>query len=116
MTFTSNSSKMYATILLSAFFLITANAQTIISGNVTEKKGSPIEGANVFLDGSYDGVATDALGNFSFETEETGPQLIKVTFLSFEEYSFFGDVKILKNLKITKVQTTIVLLLLVSLA
>lgn len=86
--------------IISAFTVFSMKGQTIISGNVSEKNGSPIEGANVFLDGTYDGTATDIKGNFSFETAEKGGQLIKVTFLSFEPYTFFGDVEILKNLKI----------------
>ncbi|GER59088.1 TonB-dependent receptor [Patiriisocius marinus] len=96
-----NNSKVSLSIFfISLFSILSLSAQTVISGKVSEKNGTPIEGANVYLDGTYDGTATDAQGNFSFETEEKGPQLIKVTFLSFEPYTFFGDVKILNNLKI----------------
>ena len=41
-------------------------AQTTISGKVTDTKGNPIEGANVYLEGTYDGTSSDENGNFSF--------------------------------------------------
>jgi hypothetical protein len=96
----TNSKTSLLLFVISVLAVFSINAQTTISGNVTEKNGTPIEGANVFLDGTYDGTATDMKGNFSFQTDETGAQIIKVTFLSFESYTFFGDVKILKDLKI----------------
>jgi len=57
-------------------------AQATISGTVTDKKGLPISGANVFLDGTYDGTSTSDDGTFSFTSSETGDQLLLVSFLS----------------------------------
>lgn len=59
-------------------------AQTSLSGKVTDNKGKPIEGANVFLEGAYDGTTTDANGDFSFSTPEKGEQVLVITYLSFE--------------------------------
>ena len=42
------------------------HAQTIINGKVTNKKGVVIVGANIYLDGTYDGSTTDENGVFSF--------------------------------------------------
>ena len=75
-------------------------AQTTISGNVTDKKGTPIEGANVYLDGTYDGASTDAKGKFSFSTSEKKTQTLIISFISFETFSKTADVSLLKNLKI----------------
>ena len=58
--------------------------QTTISGKVVDEKKKPIEGANVFLDGTYDGTSSDAEGNFKFSTSAKGIQVLKITFLSFE--------------------------------
>lgn len=88
--------------ILLFLFLITAITlgQTQISGTVTDAKGLPIEGANVFLDGTYDGASTDDSGSFSFTTTETGNQLLKVTFVGFEPYANFANVSAMQNLAI----------------
>ena len=61
--------------------------QTIISGKVLDEKKQPIEGANLFIEGTYDGAISDAKGNFSFSTSVKGAQVLKITFLTFETYS-----------------------------
>ena len=62
-------------------------SQTTISGKVVDEKGLPLEGANVFIEGTYDGTASDASGNFSFTTTATGTQVLKITFLTYESFS-----------------------------
>ncbi|ESU26260.1 putative outer membrane receptor protein [Flavobacterium limnosediminis JC2902] len=59
-------------------------AQTTISGKVTDNKGKPVGGANVFIEGAYDGTTSDANGEFSFTTSEKGNQILVITYLSFE--------------------------------
>ncbi len=73
-------------------------AQTTISGKVTDKKGEPIIGANVYLDGTYDGASTNEKGEFSFTTSEKGTQTLKVSFISYETYTKTADVKTFKNI------------------
>ena len=73
-------------------------AQTSITGKVTDKKGLPIIGANVYLDGTYDGASTNDKGEFSFSTNEKGIQTLKVSFISYETFTKTADVKTLKNL------------------
>jgi outer membrane cobalamin receptor len=67
--------------LLVAFF---SNAQQIISGTVVDEKNMPISGANIFVDGTYDGATSDEKGNFSFTTTVAGNQLLIVSSLTFE--------------------------------
>ncbi|THD34003.1 TonB-dependent receptor [uncultured Flavobacterium sp.] len=62
-------------------------AQQTISGKVTDEKGRPVTGANVFIEGTYDGDSSDEEGNFSFQTTVTGKQNLVVTFLTFETYN-----------------------------
>ena len=38
-------------------------AQQTITGKVTDAKNNPIEGANIYLEGTYDGASSDANGN-----------------------------------------------------
>ena len=76
-------------------------AQTTISGTVMDNKGMPVFGANVYLEGAYDGSTTEVNGNFSFETTETGTQVLIISYVSFEPFKFVDDVTKMKNLKIT---------------
>lgn len=67
------------TILLSfSIICLTLNtyAQTIISGKISDQKGSVIPGANILIKGTYDGTSSDANGDFKFETSETGKHLL----------------------------------------
>ncbi len=75
-------------------------AQSTISGTVSDQRGNPVIGANVYLDGTYDGASSDDSGNFAFETSENGTQTLVVSMLSFEIYMQAGDVSYLKDLKI----------------
>ncbi|MFI0430930.1 TonB-dependent receptor domain-containing protein [Mariniflexile sp. HMF6888] len=85
------------------FCLVISNfstALTTINGKVTDVKGMPIPGANVYLQGTYDGSTTDENGSFSFVTSETGTQTLVVSYLSFETFTMVGDVTYMKNLHV----------------
>ena len=75
-------------------------AQTTISGKVIDAKGNIILGANVYLDGTYDGGSTNDKGEFTFITEETGVQTLIISFVSFETFIKIDDVSSLINLQI----------------
>jgi hypothetical protein len=74
------------TIFTLTFFLATffGFSQTTISGTVVDNKNNPITGANIFIEGTYDGVTSNEKGEFSFTTEETGTKILVVSFLTFE--------------------------------
>ncbi|MFY0483350.1 TonB-dependent receptor [Flavobacterium sp. PLA-1-15] len=72
-------------------------SQTTLSGKVVDEKGLPIEGANIFIEGTYDGTASDATGNFSFTTTATGTQVLKITFLTYESFTETIVVENFKN-------------------
>ena len=63
-------------ILISGF---NASAQITISGHIINTKGQPLAGASITLVDSYDGATSDSLGIFSFQTTETGEQILEVT-------------------------------------
>ena len=69
------------TFMLLAFI---SNAQQTISGTVVDEKNKPVVGANVFIDGTYDGASTDEKGNFNFQTTASGNQTLVISFLTFE--------------------------------
>jgi len=93
---------MLKQITLLFFFLLStvAMAQTIISGTVTDTQGNAIEGANAYLEGTYDGASTDENGKFTFETTESETQNLIVSMLSYDSFMQAGDISFLKNMKI----------------
>ena len=54
---------LFLIVLFSQFSII---AQITVSGKVTDSKNKPILGANVYLDGTYDGTSTNEKGEFVF--------------------------------------------------
>ena len=89
--------------LITTLFLFLVNitvAQTTISGRVTDNRNQPIQGANVYLDGTYDGATTNENGDFLFTTEEEGTQALIVSFLSYETKTVLQDVLELNKLDI----------------
>ncbi len=72
--------------LLVLLFSLNVASQTTVKGVVTDTKGLPIIGANVFIKDTYDGTSSDVNGVFSFETEETGNQTIVFTFIGYKTY------------------------------
>ncbi len=71
-------SLLFAIALFATLFAV---AQTTVKGTVVSAKGETIIGANVVLDGTYDGASTDTLGEFQFLTTEKGEKRLIVTFI-----------------------------------
>lgn len=78
--------KLFITLL---FLICSQNfvAQTSISGKILNEKKQPIAGANVYIEGTYDGTSSDSLGFFKFSTLAKGDQILKITFLTLENLS-----------------------------
>jgi len=74
------------------FFTTVIFAQNTISGKVVDEKGKPVPGANIYIDGTYDGATSSETGDFSFETTATGNQFIVVSFLLYETFKKEIDV------------------------
>jgi hypothetical protein len=61
----------------------TLYAQTQVSGKISDKKGEPVIGANVFVKGSFDGGTTNVNGEFKFKTDEAGEQVLVAAFIGY---------------------------------
>lgn len=85
---------------IALFLSITLVGQTTISGTVTDDKNAPIEGVNVYLEGTYDGASTNEEGRFSFETSEQGTQTLVISIISYETHHEMGDVSYFNDLEI----------------
>ncbi|TDD77475.1 TonB-dependent receptor [Flavobacterium caseinilyticum] len=78
-------------------FSLTIFSQSIISGKVVDEKGKPVSGANVFIEGTYDGASTTESGDFSFTTTVKGNQTLVVSFLIYETSKTVIDVANFQN-------------------
>nr|WP_315211064.1 TonB-dependent receptor [uncultured Flavobacterium sp.] len=78
-------------------FSLTIFSQNTISGKVVDEKGKPVSGANVFIEGTYDGASTTEMGDFSFTTAAKGNQTLVVSFLIYETSKTVIDVATFQN-------------------
>ena len=72
-------------------------AQSTISGTTVDNKGKPIAGANIYIDGTYDGATTDENGQFLFTTTVIGQQRLVASFLVYETTRTVINVTDFKN-------------------
>lgn len=75
--------------LLIFLFLFTNRinfAQTEIAGIVTDENDTSLPGANIFLEGTYDGASSEQDGTFSFTTDEKGDAVLVVSFIGFKTF------------------------------
>jgi outer membrane receptor for ferrienterochelin and colicin len=79
------------------FIALTTQAQQIVSGTVLDEKSKPIVGANIFIDGTYDGTTSDENGNFKFTTSATGNQVLVISFLTYETLKIQIEVATCQN-------------------
>jgi hypothetical protein len=72
------------TLIIALLLPASLPGQTIISGTVKDTKGETIPGANIYLKDTFDGVNSQEDGTFLFETEETGDQVLVVSFIGYK--------------------------------
>lgn len=84
-------------ILVLLAFSLTIFSQNTISGKVVDEKGKPVSGANIFIEGTYDGASSSETGNFRFTTTTTGNQTLVVSFLIYETSKTVIDVANFQN-------------------
>ena len=70
--------------LVSAFF--NSYSQFSISGKITNDEGEPLQGANVIIDGAFQGTVSDQAGQFSFESKIRGNYNLVVSFMGYETH------------------------------
>ncbi|MFN0035548.1 MAG: TonB-dependent receptor [Saprospiraceae bacterium] len=77
--------KQISIFLLFSLLSIALFAQkTTVRGRVSDKSKEPLVGANIYLRDTYDGATSDAEGNFQFDTEESGAQVLFVKYLGYD--------------------------------
>jgi len=68
-------------------------SQTVITGKVTQNQGESLPGANVYLQGTYDGTSGNENGQFILKTKKTGPFDLRVVFMGYEPFTQKLDLK-----------------------
>ncbi|PVH25629.1 TonB-dependent receptor [Sphingobacterium corticibacter] len=81
-----------------------SNQSQIVKGIVQNTKKAGIAGANVFIDGSYDGATTDRNGHFSFSSAQTDSVLLQVTAMGFEAKSIWLQIPLSESLVFTLIE------------
>lgn len=76
------------------------SAQTVISGKIINAKNTPISGANIYLEGTYDGSTSNENGTFSFKTTEVGTQNLIISYLAYETFTMLGNVSFMIDLDV----------------
>lgn len=59
-------------------------SQVIVKGKITDKKGEILPGANIQIEGTYDGASANENGEYSFKTDEKGAKSILVTMIGYK--------------------------------
>lgn len=65
-------------------FFVASYSQTTVKGEITDEAGLPIPGANVIIEGTSIGVATDFEGQFTLETKMQPPFKLEISYIGFE--------------------------------
>lgn len=74
-------------IIIMGCVTIRGMAQQQITGSVKDRKGNPVEFANIYLDGTYEGTMTDTTGTFKLITTLAGRQVLVASYIGFEKHS-----------------------------
>jgi hypothetical protein len=89
------------TLVLITGFLLNAHSQILIRGQVTSQDGSSLVGANLYIQGSFDGTVTDTAGRFILKVENSTHPILVCSYLGYEEsLTALDGLRETKNLKI----------------
>lgn len=61
-------------------------AQTRISGQIRDENKESLTGANIYIEGTYDGTTSDLEGKFVLESSETGEGVLRIEFIGFKGF------------------------------
>lgn len=71
----------------------TAFSQTTISGRISCLKDEPVPGANIYFAGTFEGTTSDTAGHYKMITSLKGEQVLTVSFIGFETYTWQLELK-----------------------
>ena len=74
--------------LFFGFFLLLSShllGQSSIRGVIRDSRGEALAGANIYIEGTYDGTTSNTEGRFILETPESGDQVLCIEFIGFRK-------------------------------
>ncbi|MBN1180990.1 MAG: TonB-dependent receptor [Bacteroidales bacterium] len=84
---TPKNRKFHPSFLIAIFIMLSTQSypQTLIKGIVSDTKNNPLVGANVYIEGTYEGTTTNEDGQFTLKTSLFGEKVIAVSYIGYEE-------------------------------
>ena len=67
--------------------LSTSFSQTTIRGNIRDTKGEPVQGANIYFEGTFEGTTSDTSGRFSLTTTLESERILIISYMGYKQYS-----------------------------
>ncbi|TFH21768.1 MAG: carboxypeptidase-like regulatory domain-containing protein, partial [Bacteroidia bacterium] len=78
--------KYHIFLFLLAITQVSLTAQTRITGQVINANGEGLTGANIYLEGTYDGTTSNMEGQFVLESSESGEQVLRIEYIGFKNF------------------------------
>jgi outer membrane receptor protein involved in Fe transport len=78
------------------------NETGTLRGSIKDEKGLPLVGATIIVNNTLIGTISDDNGNFTLQGVPVGLQLIKITFIGFEEV--ISEIEITKEITVLNIQ------------
>lgn len=76
--------KLFSTLIIFTCIPLLLQAQSTISGRVTDAKKRPLAGVNISIKGSYDGTTSAKDGTFSFTSTANGERIITASLTGYQ--------------------------------
>jgi len=91
--------KFFLLLLIQCTFAM-SYAQTTVSGTIKTITGEPVQGANIYIENTYDGATSTVDGKFSFTTDAEGLVILKVSMIGYQTFTLQKEVTKLKDLAV----------------
>ncbi len=78
----------FSIFFIALLYTICSKAQTTIRGKVTDERDQAVVGANIYLEGTYDGTTSGFEGKFELVTHEKGIKVLIVSAIGFQKFRF----------------------------
>ncbi|MFH6991281.1 carboxypeptidase-like regulatory domain-containing protein [Flavobacterium sp. FlaQc-48] len=71
-------------VFLSFFFTVAIFSQNILKGKISSKDNTPLEGVNIYFDGTTISTISDAGGNFTIQYEPNANSILVISFMGYQ--------------------------------
>ncbi|RPE14045.1 TonB-dependent receptor [Chitinophaga lutea] len=97
--------RSFPILILFTFIPLLMQAQSTVSGKVTNAKKKPLPGVNIAIAGTYDGATTAADGSFSFTTSAKGERVVTASLAGYAPLEIKTDLAAAQGLNLVLKET-----------